>query len=124
MRRWSPETWVQVFYPRRLARNQLSLNLNKRRGFVWPTASRYVEVVPGERLAFQVYGPGARWSYRLDPQNGGTLLTLRRDLAGGRRTLVSRLVATLALGGIEGHDAELLDGMDRTLAAISAEVGR
>nr|WP_269456877.1 SRPBCC family protein [Aeromicrobium choanae] len=122
MRRWSPETWRQFFYPRRLSHNQVSLNLNKRKAFVWPTVSRYVDVVRPQRLAFQVYGPAARWSYRLDPEDGGTRLTLRRDLAGGRRSLVSRLVATLALGGIESHDEELLAGMDRTLAAISAEV--
>jgi hypothetical protein len=90
---------------------------------VWPTLSRYVDVARPHRLAFQVYGPGARWSYRLDAEGGGTRLTLRRDLAGGRRTRLSRVVATLALGGIQGHDGELLDGMDRTLAAISADVG-
>ena len=122
MRRWSPETLVQVFFPRRLARHQLSLNLNRRGWFVWPTASRYVDVTPPQRLAFQVYGPAARWSYRLEPEAGGTRLSLRRHLAGGRRSLLSRIVATLALGGIEGHDVELRDGMERTLEAIRHEV--
>lgn len=121
MRRWSPETWRQFFYPRRLSHNQLSLNLNRRKVFVWPTVSRYVEVVRPQRLAFQVYGPAARWSYRLDPVDGGTRLTLRRDLDGGRRSLLSRVVATLALGGIDGHDVELLAGMDRTLEGISRD---
>ncbi|GAA3533058.1 hypothetical protein AFL01nite_18840 [Aeromicrobium flavum] len=122
MRRWSPETWAQLFYPRRLSHNQVSLNLNKRGWFVWPTVSRYVDVARPQRLAFHVYGPAARWSYRLDPEGDGTRLTLRRDLAGGRRTLLSRVVATLALGGIAGHDEELREGMSHTLAAISAEV--
>ena len=122
MSRWSPETWAQLFLPRRLAQGQLSVNLNRRKAFVWPTLSRYVDVTAPESLAFRVYGPGARWSYRLEPQDGGTRLVLRRDLIGGRRTLVSRVIATLALGGIEEHDVELLAGMDRTLAAISADV--
>ncbi|WP_283251517.1 SRPBCC family protein [Aeromicrobium duanguangcaii] len=122
MRRWSPETWAQLFLPRRLAPNQLSLNLNQRKAFVWPTLSRYVEVAAPERLAFRVYGPGALWSYRLEPQDGGTRLVVRRDLIGGRRTLLSRVVATLALGGIDEHDDELVAGMDRTLAAIASDV--
>ncbi|WP_230081466.1 SRPBCC family protein [Aeromicrobium senzhongii] len=122
MRRWSPETWAQLFLPRRLAPGQLSVNLNKRKAFIWPTLSRYVAVEPPELLAFRVYGPGARWSYRLEPQDGGTRLVLRRDLLGGRRTLISRVIATLALGGIEEHDDELVVGMDRTLDAISADV--
>lgn len=121
MRHWSPETLVQLFFPRRLAHQQLSLNLNRRKGFVWPTVSRYVDVARPHRLAFQVYGPAARWSYRLEPEAHGTRLSLRRDLDGGRRSLVSRVVATFALGGIEEHDVELAAGMERTLAAIGRE---
>ena len=122
MRAWSPETLTQFFYPRRLSHGQISINLNRRKWFIWPTASRYVDVARPHRLAFFVYGPAARWSYRLDPEGIGTRLTLRRDLKRGRRTLLSRIVATLALGGITEHDDELLDGMDRTLRAIGAEV--
>jgi len=122
MRRWSPETFAQAFFPRRLSHNQVSLNLNKRGWFVWPTVSRYVDVARPRRLAFHVYGPAARWTYRIDPEEAGTRLSLRRDLVGGRRSLVSKVVATLALGGIEGHDVELQDGMERTLAAIARDV--
>ena len=32
------------------------------------------------------------------------------------------VVATLALGGVEGHDVELREGMDRTLEAIKREI--
>lgn len=122
MRHWSPETLRQWFYPRRLSHGTVSLNLNRRRWFVWPTISRYVDVVRPARLAFYVYGPAARWSYRLDPHEDGTLLSLRRDLRGGRPSLLSRIVATLALGGVEGHDVELREGMGRTLEAIKREI--
>lgn len=122
MRAWSPETLRQFFYPRRLSHGQISINLNRRKWFVWPTASRYVDVARPHRLAFFVYGPAARWSYGLSPEGTGTRLTLRRDLKRGRRSLLSRIVATLALGGIQSHDDELLEGMNRTLRAISAEV--
>ncbi len=118
MRHWSPETLVQLFFPRRLSHQQVSVNLNRRKGFVWPTVSRYVDVARPHRLAFWVYGPAARWSYALEPEGSGTRLSLRRDLGGGRRSLVSRVVATLALGGVESHDEELLAGMQRTLTAI------
>lgn len=122
MRAWSPETMYQFFYPRRLSHGQISINLNRRAWFIWPTASRYVDVARPHRLAFFVYGPAARWSYRLTPEGNGTRLTLRRDLKGGRRSLLSKIIATLALGGIEGHDDELLEGMRRTVRAIGAEV--
>lgn len=121
MKVWSPETMAQWFWPRRLARGQLSLNLNRRGFFVWPTLSRYVDVVPEQQLAFHVYGPAARWGYTLTRQGSATRLSLRRDLARGRPTVLSRIVATLALGGIHGHDVELLEGMESTLAAIAAE---
>lgn len=121
MRIWSPETLKQWFYPKRLSHGQISINLNRRKFFVWPTFSRYVDVARPFRLAFHVYGPAARWSYRLVAEDGGTRVWLRRDLKNGHATWLSIIVATLALGGSKAHDVELLEGMERTLAAIRQE---
>ena len=124
MNEFSPETWRQKFFGGEIGLGTRSININKRKGFFWPTASRITEFVPEQRLAFRVYGPGDVWSYDLVPDGDGTLVTERRVLVGGRRTIISKLTATFALGGIEEHDIELQAGMETTLARIKGEAER
>jgi len=124
MNEFSPETFRQKFFGDEIGLGTRSINLNKRKGFFWPTASRITEFVPEKRLAFRVYGPGDVWSYDLEPEGGGTRVVERRELVGGRRTIASKLTAALALGGIEEHDVELQAGMETTLARIKAEAER
>ncbi|MGA9101896.1 SRPBCC family protein [Aeromicrobium sp.] len=124
MNEWSPETFRQKFFGGEVGVGTRSLNLNKRKGFFWPTASRITEFVPEQRLAFRVYGPGDVWSYDLEPNGAGTTVTERRELLGGRRTLISKITAALALGGIDEHDVELVAGMETTLARIKVEAER
>ena len=121
MNEFSPETFRQKFFGDEIGAGTRSLNLNKRKGFFWPTASRITEFVPEKRLAFRVYGPGDVWSYDLEPEGDGTHVTERRELVGGQRTILSKLTAALALGGIDEHDVELTAGMETTLARIKAE---
>ena len=78
MREWSPETFRQKFFGDEIGLGTRSLNLNKRKGFFWPTASRITEFVPEQRLAFRVYGPGDVWSYDLEPT-----VPARRSPSGG-----------------------------------------
>ena len=80
MNEFSPETFRQKFFGDEIGVGTRSLNLNKRKGFFWPTASRITEFVPEKRLAFHVYGPGDIWSYDLEPNGDGTLVTERREL--------------------------------------------
>ena len=122
MNEFSPETWKQKFFGDGIGAGTRSINLNKRKGFIWPTASRITEFVPGQRLAFRVYGPADTWSYDLVPENGGTRLVERRELKNGKRSIASKVTAALALGGIAEHDVELKAGMETTLARIKAEV--
>lgn len=124
MNEWSPETWRQKFFGQEIGLGTRSININKRKGFFWPTASLITEFVPEKRLAFYVYLSGTNWSYDLEPSDGGTTVTERRVVKGDRRTILSRLTATLALGGIEEHDVELQAGMETTLARIKAEAER
>lgn len=123
MNEWSPETYKQAFIGSPLKAGTLSLNLNKRKAAVWPTLSRYREVVPARRLAFHVYGPAAVWSYDLEPtESGGTRVVERRRLVNDRAAIASVVTATLMLGGAESHDREILEGMHTTLQRLKAEV--
>ena len=97
-----------------------AVNLNRRGWFAWPTLSRITRWKPpahdGGRgaLAFHVWPTDVEWSYELEPSTRGTLLTERRTAVVDPGAVV-RLTARLALGGADRHDAELLDGMHRTL---------
>ncbi|MEJ7636026.1 SRPBCC family protein [Aeromicrobium sp.] len=103
------------------------INLNRRKGFVWPTTSRITRWKPPSNdngrgtFTFHVWPTNVDWSYETEPIAGGTRLTERRT-ALVDPTLSVRLTAKLALGGAEGHDAELCTGMDETLARIKADV--
>jgi uncharacterized protein YndB with AHSA1/START domain len=121
MNQFSPETFRQKFFGDEIGLGTRSINLNKRKGFLWPTASLITEFVPEKRLEFYVYLSGTIWSYDLEPFDGGTTVTERREVKGGRRTVLSKLTATLALGGIAEHDVELQAGIETTLARIKAE---
>jgi uncharacterized protein YndB with AHSA1/START domain len=124
MNEWSPETFWQKFFGDGIGVGTRSININKRKGVFWPTASRITEFVPEQRLAFYVAGSSTFWSYDLAPDAGGTVVTERRELKGGKRSFLSRLTAAVALGGIEEHDVELKAGMEATLARIKAEAER
>lgn len=124
MNEWSPETYRQKFFGDEIRRGTVSINLNKRKGVFWPSASRITEFEPERRLAFYVYGPADTWSYDLEPSGDGTLVTERRELKGGKRSVLSKLTAAVALGGIAEHDVELKAGMETTLSRIKAEAER
>jgi hypothetical protein len=98
------------------------VNLNRRKAVVWPTLSRITRWKPpshdGGRgvLAFHVWPTDVEWSYELEPtaSGTGTVLTERRSALIDPSAVV-RFTARVAMGGAEGHDAELLSGMHRTL---------
>jgi hypothetical protein len=122
---FSEETWKQAFIGTPLRAGTVSLNLNKRKAAVWPTISRYTEVVPERRLAFRVIGPAATWSYDLEPTaDGGTRVTERRRLANDRAAIASIVTARLLLGGVKSHDVELEQSMGETLRRLKVEVER
>jgi hypothetical protein len=122
MKQASPEligTWLVG----RPAVGRRAVNLNRRKGFVWPTLSRITRWKPPANdqgrgaLAFYVWPAEVEWSYELEPSADGrrTVLTERRS-ALPQPNLIIRLVARYAMGGADPHDVELLAGMRRTLA--------
>lgn len=129
MRRRSPEL-IGSWMLGRPGVGRRAVNLNRRKAFVWPTISRITRWKDPARdagrgaLAFHVIPTDVEWAYEIEPlPDGGTLLTERRS-ALIDPSLIVRLVSKYAMGGADGHDVELLDGMRRTLAAIESEIVR
>ena len=120
MPEWSPELrrlFVIGDKRPRVGMNLLGIN---RRGFAaWPTTSKVVRFEPGRAVAWKTRESGATWTYELQPEDGGTRLTGRRDLADF--TLGTKLMAPV-IGGAEGHDQELADGIRATLERIKATI--
>ena len=71
MNEFSPETYRQKFFGKEIGQGTVSINLNKRKGFFWPTASRITEFVPEKRIAFYVAGSSTFWSYDLEQDADG-----------------------------------------------------
>lgn len=101
----------------RVGLNMIGIN---RRGFaVWPTSSKVTRFEPGRVVAWKTRESGATWTYELDPAGTGTRVTGRRDLP--EFTLGTKLMAPI-IGGAEGHDHELADGIRATLERIKTTV--
>lgn len=104
-----------------------SININRRKGFAWPTTARITRWKPPTNdggngsFAFHVWPTDVEWSYDLEPSSTGTRVVERRT-ALPDPSLSVRLTAKWALGGADNHDTELLAGMNETLAALKSEV--
>ncbi len=88
------------------------VGVNRRGAVVWPTTSTVVRWEPGRALAWRTRESGATWVYELEAVPAGTRVTSRRVLA--RRTLATALIGPL-LGGADGHEVELAEGLRTTL---------
>lgn len=92
---------------------------NKRGLARWSTTNEVVAADPGRRFSFETKQSGARWTYELEPDGGGTLVTERRELFKAR-PLVAKVFTQVLLGGEDGHSGELRDGMRQTLERVKA----
>lgn len=92
---------------------------NKRGVARWSTTNRVVEADPGRAFAFETVQSGTRWSYHLEADGSGTVVTERRA-AFKDRPLLARVFSKLLLGGVAEHDEEMRDGMRRTLERLKA----
>lgn len=120
MSQWSPEL-VRMLPLKRggLRVGQWYLGLNRRKLVVWPTRNVVAVLEPGRTLAWDTTSSGARWIWDLAPEGSGTRVVHRRPVP-GKLTLISRVFAPVALGGVEAHADELEAGMRQTLARLGA----
>ena len=95
------------------------IGINRRKAVVWPTTSKVVRWEPGRAVAWKTRESGATWVYELEPTSTGTAVTGRRVLA--KFTIGTSLLGPV-IGGAEGHDIELANGIRTTLERIRATV--
>lgn len=120
MPEWSPELRrLFVLGGREPRVGMVLIGVNRRGYAAWPTTSKVVRFEPRRAVAWRTRESGATWTYELEPVEGGTRLTGRRDLP--RFTLGTTLMAPV-IGGAAGHDRELADGMRATLERIKVTV--
>lgn len=92
---------------------------NKRGLARWSTTNEVVEADPGRAFAFQTQQSGMRWSYRLESDADGTMVTESRAEFKAR-PMLARFFTKLLLGGVAEHDDELRAGMRATLERVKA----
>ncbi len=120
MPEWSPELRrLYVLGAKQPRVGMRLLGINRRKYVAWPTTSKVTRFEPGRAVAWRTRESGATWTYELEATDGGTRLTGRRDLA--KFTLGTSVLGPV-IGGAEGHDRELADGIRSTLEQIKAAV--
>ena len=72
---------------------------------------------PGAAFSFETQQSGIRWTYRIQPDGTGSLVSESRA-AFKERPAVAKLFTKVFLGGVEDHDDELRAGMRQTLERV------
>lgn len=121
MGRWSPQCKKTFVLGGPLKVGSKAVNVNGQGWKVWPTTSKVVALEPERKIAFRVLENRTVWSYELTPVSGGTEVVERREVPDGTSRLSSTLIRHL-LGGEQRFEVELVEGMNRTLARLKAEV--
>ena len=104
--------------PGGLRLGQQYVGINLRKLVVWPTRNVVALLDPGRTLAWDTRTSGSRWIFELSPDGEGARVVHRRPVPRGS-TLLSRVFAAAALGGVAAHADELEQGMSRTLAGLA-----
>lgn len=98
-----------------------TVNLNKAKGYVYPTTSRVVRFEPNKAIAFRMNENQTIWSYTLEPTTTGTKLIQRRDTPNGVTWIVRKMIDGI-LGGEAAFENDLVAGMNETLGKIKRTV--
>lgn len=95
-----------------------------RRGWVrWATTNEVVAADPGREFTFDTKQSGTRWSFTMEPDGDGTLVTEARS-PWRDRPLPAKLASKLLLGGLEEHEDEMRQGLQATLERLKAVAER
>lgn len=121
MSSWSPQVVRTVVLggPVRLGTTFINWNRNGLR--FWPTRAKVVRFTPHSDFAFRNPDNWTIWSYQLEPVDGGTLVTERRETPRGISPLIRVATATV-MGGEKAFTAVNLEGMVETLERMKAEL--
>lgn len=106
---WSPEC-RKVIPIGGVRRDSMFIGLNRRGPIGWATLSKITSYIPDVEIGWQVTTNWSEWTYKLKAIDGGTRLTQTRRTPRGEAK-IGVLFARYLLGGIEGHDDELEEGM-------------
>ena len=121
MPEWSPQvtsTRLRAGFDRCAVGTEFT-NRNRDGELEWTTHGEIVRYDEAEAIAFRIAENWVVWSFHLEPVDGGTLLTQRRETPDGISEL-SRELTDGFLGGQEAFTANLRAGMRATLEAIKA----
>lgn len=117
MPEWSPQ--CRMMRPLGQVRHGTrTINLNRRNRLFWLTTCTVLELIPEQKLAFLVNTNNTIWSYELQPTAEGTRVIESRHAENGV-TPFSAMGVKL-MGGAEGFDREMVDGMNVSLAKLKA----
>jgi len=86
----------------------------------WDTRSQVVVAEPGKEFTWVVGDGLVRWSYLLEPCDGGTLLTETWDFLPAGLALFARRYGEDADAQIEDRRRSAYEGIPKTLAAVKA----
>lgn len=95
-------------------------NRNSEGDLVWTTHAEVVRFDPGREIAFRVDENWVVWSFAVTPEDGGAVLTQRREAPDGVSDLSLELTNGF-MGGVEAFTASMRAGMRLTLDRIKAE---
>lgn len=97
-----------------------TVNINRKGFLVWPTTSTVIRFEPNKAIAFRVNENRSIWSYTLEATETGTRVVERREAPTGTSRVSQFLIKTV-LGGADAFEADMIVGMNATLARIKNE---
>lgn len=120
---WSPECyrvrWVGS--PKGPVVGARFLGFNRSGWKRWFTRNIVEEAEPGVVFAWLTRDNKTRWTYRLAPDGGGTLVTESRALPASRPFLPA-LAVKLFLGGLDTHDEHMRSNIQQSLERLKIVV--
>ncbi|MGW6378864.1 SRPBCC family protein [Rhodococcus sp. NPDC055112] len=120
MGEWSPQCRrMHVFGE--VTHGTKTFNVNKKGLLIWPTTSRVVRFEPNKAIAWRVVDNHTIWTYELTATANGTTVTERREAPTGTTKISSFLIDKL-MGGTADFEADMIAGMNTTLARIKSTV--
>ncbi|MGF7119984.1 SRPBCC family protein [Rhodococcus sp. BE178] len=119
MGEWSPQC-CKMRVSGEVREGTKTFNLNRKGFLVWPTTAKVIRFEPNKAIAFRIAENRTIWSYTLEATETGTRVVERREAPTGTSQLSQFLIKTV-LGGAEAFEADMIVGMNTTLARIKSE---